>query len=163
VAQAVVGFDPAISKIGFLQPGQLGLQGEQLEWIVTVFNNGTGAGTNVVVSDTLGDELRIDRVESPTGTTSINGQTVTVTIPTLAPGQMVQFSIFTTVLVGGRVDNTACVTGDNFDGEVCATALPVSALPSTGQTPLWALTLRSAALVIGVGSLAWLVYRRRYH
>jgi hypothetical protein len=95
------------------------------------------------VTDTLRDDLRIDRVESSAGTATTSGQTVTVTIPALAPGESVTISIFTTVLAGAAVDNTACVTASNQTGERCATALPVSALPSTGERPGWAAALRA--------------------
>ncbi|MCB9452479.1 MAG: DUF11 domain-containing protein [Anaerolineaceae bacterium] len=142
-------FDPAISKIGFLTPGQVGVTGEQLEWVITVRNPGTIAGQNVVITDTLRDELRVDRVTTTSGTSNINGQTVTVTIPTLAPGETVLISIFTTVLQGVEVENTACVDADNQGDPRCVTAFAVGALPSTGETPLWAL-LAQVALLVGL-------------
>ncbi len=137
-------FDPAISKLGFLQFGELGVTGEQIEWVVTVVNNGGTTANNVVVTDTLRPELRFDRVEGDVQA-AVDGQTVRVTIPVLEPGDVVIFSIFTTVLEGGAsVDNVACVTGAN--GEVCASASAVSALPQTGETPPW----RTPVLVVMV-------------
>ena len=147
-------FDPAISKIGFLTAGQIGVGGEQLEWITTVTNTGGVAGTNIVVQDDVRPELRIDTVEVPAGASyTVNGQLVTVTIPTLAAGQSVQFSIFTTVISGGvRVDNQACLTAGNFTGELCAFApAPVAALPATGETPFWRTPLLAALALLGVG------------
>ncbi len=126
-------FDPAISKIGFLLPGQVGVTGEKIEWVVTVSNIGTAAGNNVVVTDTLVNALQIDSVDAPGATVDINGQRVTVTYATINPGEIVQFSIWTTVLEGATVVNTACVFGGN--GEACATALPIRSLPSTGEVP----------------------------
>ncbi|NWF68460.1 MAG: right-handed parallel beta-helix repeat-containing protein [Chloroflexi bacterium] len=139
-------FDPAISKIGFLLPGQVGVTGERLEWVITVSNSGSVVGQNVVVSDTLRPELRIDSVTTSLGTFAISGQTVTFTLGTLNPGQTVQISIFTTVLQSGiEVDNSACVAADNQGGIECALASAVRALPATGETPLWALWLVALA------------------
>lgn len=152
-------FDPAISKIGLLVPGQTGVTGEQLEWVVTVRNIGSTTGTNIIVTDTLNPGLRVDSVDAPGSTVSINGQVVTVTIPSLAPGDGVQFSIFTTVIGGVTiVENTACVTGSQ--GEVCATALPVTRLPQTGEIPLWRTVLIA---IVGLMVLAGIGFTiRRY-
>jgi uncharacterized repeat protein (TIGR01451 family) len=129
-------FDPAISKLGILHPGQVGVTGEQLEWIVTVSNVGTVAGNNVVVTDTLVAALQIDSVDAPGATVNISGQTVTVNYTTINPGEVFQFSIWTTVLNGATVVNTACVADPTqTTGQECVIALPVSALPSTGEVP----------------------------
>jgi uncharacterized repeat protein (TIGR01451 family) len=129
-------FDPAISKMGILHPGEVGVTGEQLEWIITVSNTGTAAGNNVAVTDTLVSALQIDYVDAPGATVNISGQTVTVTYATINPGETFQFSIWTTVLNGVTVENTACVADPTQPtGEECVTALPVSALPSTGEVP----------------------------
>lgn len=131
-------FDPAISKLGFLQPGQLGAQNEVIEWVVTVSNPSGVRGNNVVITDTLRPELRIDRVDAPNASVNISGQTVTVTYATLVSGQSVRFSIFTTVISGGaQLDNTACVSADNIRDVECVTAPAIQSLPSTGETPWW--------------------------
>lgn len=130
-------FDPAISKIGFLLPGQIGVTGEKLEWVVTVSNTGNTAGLNVVITDTLDSRLQIDRVQAPGGNVNVSGQTVTITYPIINPGQTVQLSIFTTVLNGVTVNNTACITATNMTAPKCATGLRVSHLPDTGETPWW--------------------------
>jgi len=162
-APVVSVFDPAISKLGFLVPGQTGVQGEQIEWVITVSNPGSVAGSNVVITDTLRDGLRVDRVEVSGGSSSISGQTVTVTLPSLAPGSSVRFSIFTTVISGGaQIDNTACVTAANSSGEECANALAVRALPTTGETPYWRAlllmaSLMGAAFVIFVAGMVMMV------
>ncbi|HRF98905.1 MAG TPA: hypothetical protein PLZ51_27030, partial [Aggregatilineales bacterium] len=62
-------FDPAISKIGVLLPGDLGVTGERLDWVVTVTNIGNATGNNVVVTDTLRSELRVEGVVTTKGTT----------------------------------------------------------------------------------------------
>jgi uncharacterized repeat protein (TIGR01451 family) len=134
---AISVFDPAISKLGFLLPGQVGVTGERIEWKVTVSNTGTGTGFNVQITDTLVTALQIDSVNAPGGTVSISGQTVTVTYASLAPGTTVNFSIFTTVLDGATVNNTVCVIDSTQpDSPECATALPVRTLPATGEIPL---------------------------
>ncbi|MFW5749030.1 MAG: Ig-like domain-containing protein, partial [Chloroflexota bacterium] len=151
-------FDPAISKLGLLVPGQLGVQGEQLEWVITVRNTGTDIGYDVVVRDTLRPELRIERVEATRGTTSVDGQTVTLTLPQMAPGDAVQMSIFTTVVDGGvPVDNTACVTASNGAAEECVTALPVSTLPATGESPWSAVrpAILAALALMGLAAAGW--------
>lgn len=130
-------FDPSISKIGLLHPGEAGVTGELLEWVVTVSNIGNGTGNNVVITDNLQPELKVDHVEAPGGIVKIDGQIVTVTYPSLLPGQGVQFSIFTTVRSGSTVNNTACLHADNLDSERCATGQLIRSLPITGETPWW--------------------------
>ncbi|GAB4515100.1 MAG: hypothetical protein OHK0046_18100 [Anaerolineae bacterium] len=139
VAQAAdIGvFDPAVSKLGFLLPGQTGVTGERLRWDVTVTNRGSAPGVNVVLTDTLVAALQVERVETPKGTATINGQTVTLTIETLAPGETFLFSIYTRVLQGATIDNTICLRADNLGQERCATGRAVSQLPNTGETPFW--------------------------
>ena len=149
-------FDPAISKIGILQPGETGLLGEQLEWVFTVTNIGNGTGYDVVVSDTLVPELQIVGVaiDPNVGSYTINGQTVTVFIPSLAPGQSINFSIITIVLVSDQeIENTAVLTASNLDGERQATGLVVSRLPETGETPWWR-EVTLALIVLGAAAAA---------
>lgn len=144
VAGAVAGnpqitiFDPGLSKIGLLLPGQLGVNGEAIEWVIVVRNTGTVTGTNVVVTDVLRSELRVDRAITSKGSASVSGQTVTFSLGDLAPGEAVQMSVFTTVLRGGvEVDNTATVTADNIPGGQtrAVTARVVTTLPRTGESP----------------------------
>lgn len=144
-------FDPAISKLGILLPGELGVVGERLRWDVTVTNRGAVAGNNVIVTDTLRPELRIDRVTTSKGTANVNGQTVTVTIPTLGAGEQVNIAIFTTSLDGVVIiENTACVGADNQTGTACVSAVPVRSLPNTGESPYF----RNLLLILG--GLLWI-------
>ena len=153
-AQAIGVFDPALSKIGFLLPNDVGVTGEQIEWVITVNNLGNAPGTNVVITDTLRPELRIDRVDHTSGTVAINGQTVAMTFPTLAPGQSEQFSVITTVLQGRSFDNVACLTAINAD-QLCVTGQAISTLPNTGETSLR--RMLTAAAVYGIGALITLI------
>lgn len=146
----VAAFDPAISKLGFLVPGQVGVTDEQIEWLVTVSNPSSVAGQNIIITDTVNSRLQINSVDAPGGLVSINGQTVSVTYASLAPGQSVQFSIFTTVLDGESVDNTACISSTNLATERCATGTAVDSLPDTGETPYWRQGLFIAASAIFV-------------
>ncbi|RMG73513.1 MAG: DUF11 domain-containing protein [Chloroflexi bacterium] len=141
-------FDPSINKIGVLERGQIGLPGEQLTWLVTITNNGTVQGTDVVVSDTLRPELRIDGADTDKGTVSISGQTVTFSMFTLAPGEVVQARIYTTVLEIPETyihENEVTLTGNGPNGAVTVSTraeLPiVGELPATGETPAWRLPL----------------------
>ena len=151
-------FDPAISKIGFLRVGQVGITGEALEWVITVTNTGNIDGTNVTITDTLPSALQVIRVTADNA--SINGQTVAVTYPTLRVGETVQFSIFTTVISGATVQNTACITATNQNVAECATASAVSQLPATGETPLWRDWLVMIGMLILVATTG-IVTRRR--
>ncbi len=153
-------FDPAISKIGFLTPGQVGVTGEMLEWVVTVSNTSGVDGQNVVVTDTLIPALRVDNVTSATGIVNISGQTVTVTYPVLSAGQTVQFSIFTTVLEGASITNTACITASNQGPQECATASPISQLPSTGETPAWRDAAVATVALVTLSSIVWAFIKR---
>lgn len=157
-------FDPAISKIGFLVPGQVGVTGEELEWIVTVSNTGNVIGNNVVVTDTLIDALQVDSVNAPNAIVGINGQTVTVTYPVLNIGEVQQFSIFTTVLEGVTVTNTACINADNQGAEECSTSTtPITQLPNTGETPfwtIWILLLSGTIVLMSVGFIGYKVNRQ---
>jgi hypothetical protein len=152
-------FDPAISKLGVLLPGQSGLQGEQVQWFITVSNIGGLAGRNVVVTDTLNANLRIDRVETSEGRVSVVGQTVTVTFDTIQPGQTFQFSIFTTVTAGATIENTACVQVPEIAPE-CITVPVIVSLPATGEPPIRLLLLRGIVGVILGSSALFLFYRR---
>jgi uncharacterized repeat protein (TIGR01451 family) len=150
-APAIGVFDPGLSKVGFLPAGSVGLPGEQITWTTTVTNHGGAAGTNIVVVDTLRPELRIDDASTDRGTVSINGQTVTVTIPNLNPGESVQFRIVTTILtspLAGVIDNTVHIDGTDVSATATVQVATVLRLPSTGETPQsrdW--IIRATALV----------------
>ena len=136
-APAVNIFDPAISKIGFLLPGELGLAEEQVEWIITISNPSGVTGYDVAITDTLRPELRLDSVEISKGEASINGQTISVVIPVLEPGEVVTMNVFTTVLVGadriGEIENTVCALARDMVSETCSTGQVIANLPETGE------------------------------
>jgi uncharacterized repeat protein (TIGR01451 family) len=134
----------------------VGVTGEQLEWIVTLTNQSNVAGQNVVISDDIDLRLQINSVNAPNATVTINGQKVTITYATLAPHQSVSFSIFTTVLDGVEVNNTACVKADNQGAEECFTGSAILALPETGESPLspyWILLAVGGLVLLSAGML----------
>lgn len=155
-----IGFDPVINMLGFTSSATVG---EEIEWIITFSNTGDTAGQNIVISDTVGNGLQVENVQHNRGTTSINGRTVTVSIPMLEPDETIQFSIFTTIIDGTDHSNTACVTASNLSGENCVRGLPVQALPATGETPYWrqpaiwlaVMTISVSSLVIGLSLLGF--------
>ncbi len=127
-------FDPAVSKIGALQPGGLGLSGEAITWEITVIGGGIAAH-DVVVTDTFPSELRIDSVLTSKGSYSISGQAVTFAIGDLAPAEIVQIAIQTTVISSPRdamFTNTATLTGGGVTRSATAIVNVVTELPSTG-------------------------------
>jgi len=99
-------------------------------------------------------------------TSITNGQKVTVTIPSLAPGQSVNFGIVTTVIRGGgTIDNTVCMSASNLDSERCTVGSVVASLPQTGEKPWWrtpVLALMMALLASAVvGLYRGVVWLRR--
>lgn len=132
-------FDPAISKIGVLEPGGLGLTGERITWIITITNIGTATGTNVIITDQMRPELRVDSLEIDDGLATIDGQSITFTIPSLEPGEVVEARIFTTVLRSpsdGMFDNTAILTAGGITLSATAVIPVPVGLPDTGYPPL---------------------------
>jgi hypothetical protein len=143
------------------------LQNEQIEWFFTVTNIGNASGFNILVSDVLRSELRLDqlKVDAPLVGT-VSGQTITVLIPSLDPGESVTFSLVTTVISGGAtIDNTACLSASNLNGQRCVTSSPISSLPSTGERPIWWPWLALAVLVtvstlVGIIVRSWTIRAR---
>jgi uncharacterized repeat protein (TIGR01451 family) len=125
--------------------------GDTVTWTITVTNPTSAAVPNVEVGDTLGSEFQIVSANAPKGTVSINGQTVTLTIPQLNPGESVTLTIVTKV----RSDAPASFVVDNeahvSPGGITASArlIGVTELPATGETPWW----RLPALVFGAGGI----------
>ncbi|MCA0455419.1 MAG: isopeptide-forming domain-containing fimbrial protein [Chloroflexi bacterium] len=135
-------FDPALSKLGYLPAGSIGLPGEQLHWLTTVTNNGGAAGTNVVVVDNVRPELRIDEVQvAPGSSYTVNGQQVLVTIPSLLPGERQDFTIITTVLTSpraGSINNTVRIneTGDAATATIRLAGTTIMAAPPAPNGPI---------------------------
>ena len=138
-AGAVTVSDPGISKVGVLQPGGLGLVGEQITWNITVTNVSGVTATNVVVTDPNPSELRVDSANTSKGSYTINGNTVTFNIGDMAPGDIVTMQVVTTVLqspASGVVADTSTVIGIGDSARsATGTVNLVTGLPSTGYPP----------------------------
>ena len=151
-------FDPEISKLGFVQSDGT------VRWDITVLNTSDVDGVNVVVSDSLNAGFNVISATTTDGDISTGGNTVKVTIPSFAVGTQVNLTIVTDASDGTVSANTACVRADNQASEECATALPVSILPNTGQTPLWRKFLQTTLLfMITFAGLGFIRYRIRSH
>ncbi|MBI5961445.1 MAG: DUF11 domain-containing protein, partial [Chloroflexi bacterium] len=158
-------FDPALSKVGQLQPGGIGLTGEKITWTINITNNGTATAYNVPLVDTVESEMRVDSADISKGSVAINGQTVSFTIPSLAPGETVTAHIYTTVLTspldGLFTNEASIIVPDGAGGamvlaNVKANVSGVGTLPSTGYppdeqsgfNPWWVIILAAALLLV---------------
>ncbi|MDQ2805830.1 MAG: hypothetical protein M3Z04_02735 [Chloroflexota bacterium] len=155
-----------ISKV--VNPAQAPV-GTQVIFTVVVTNNGTADATDVTVTDPVPSQFQVLSASSTKGAVQLNGQLVTVTIGTMAPGEVVTITIVTRALTPtlGPVTNkaTAVYTNPNngnpnsstVDASVDASIIK-SELPHSGKSDLgvagW------LALAAACGSLAWLVRRR---
>lgn len=168
-------FQPVISAVGVLSPGVLGLPGEPITWIVTVTNQGTARGVDLVVSHVLHNELRIESVEVERGWQTVEGQVVKFSIPSLEPGETVGMQIVTTVAHGpadGTLTNRVTLRAKGQDGvvvkETSAEIYVPTGLPATGyppeedlpghdEPPLAWIALLAAGMVIVT---AFIIYQR---
>jgi uncharacterized repeat protein (TIGR01451 family) len=135
--------------------------GDTVTWTVTITNPNATALTDVVVDDTLPEALEIVSATATTGTVTVNGQVVTLRVPSLAPGEAVTLTIVTRVranAAGFAIQNEAVLR--NLNSRANAQIALVRGLPATGETPWW----RAAAL-LGIGGLTasalYLVWRRK--
>jgi hypothetical protein len=162
-------FDPAVSKLGVLQPGGIGLPGEKLTWTITATNSGGTPGYNVKVTDPVIAALKITGADTSQGTFAIVGQMVTFDLGTLMPGQTVTMHVYT-VVVGSPSQaiftNMTCLTASGV-GPKCTNApeIPgISKLPSTGypQPNVWPLIALSAGalFILSLGGLGVIARRR---
>ncbi len=134
---------PTLSKI---VDRPFALPGETITWTVVVSNPNAYDLANITVTDSVPGELIILSASSSAGTVSVNGQTVTLTLATLPANSTVTITIVTRVrdgVAGVAVENVA-VLGDL---RASATAIIITGLPRTGETPWWRLPL-----LLGMGS-----------
>ena len=155
-------FDPAISLAGALAPGSLGLPGEQITWTISVTNPGPAAGTDLVITDTLRDELRVDRVIADRGQVVVSSQVVVLTIPVLNPGETALMQIQTTVLRGpanGVLVNQVVLAAPGSAGAITRSAAAEvfvpTGLPATGYPPSDDLPGEGEPSAVQVGLIAF--------
>jgi uncharacterized repeat protein (TIGR01451 family) len=134
----------------FAQPGNI------VTWTVTVSNPNNVTIPQVGYTDVVPGELEIISVSAESGSIDFSGQTVTFVISSLAPGQSVATTIVTrirdSVAPGFVIVNTAVLgePGLPYNGQDSAQVVGATALPSTGETPLW----RNMIMALGATLLA---------
>jgi uncharacterized repeat protein (TIGR01451 family) len=136
----------------FAQPG------DTVTYSIVITNPGPSRATGIRVIDTLPAELEILRAQTTSGTVSFGGQTVTLFVEDLDPGESVTVTV--TVRVRPSVPtpfsirNIATLTNNENPSPRTASALllSVGSLPSTGEGPGWPrdLLLITAALGLAV-------------
>jgi len=143
---------------------------------IHVFNPNDTDFTGAVLRDEIPSGLAVLSVSSTRGQVSVNGNTVTVTIGTLGPGQRATIVIVTrvrdSVIPPADLRNTATLRTDQGSFSASATVHvdnrngqpggPI--LPPTGQRPLWmrfAGPLLIGLLGLGLLGLSWLLWGRR--
>jgi uncharacterized repeat protein (TIGR01451 family) len=114
--------------------------GDRVQITIVICNRGAAMATSVVMEDTLPDFLAILSLRTTAGIPSILGQTVTVRIGTLAPGECVTVTIEAQVRTdtppGTAITNIAVVryNGGTSEGRFPApTPTPAPLLPETGE------------------------------
>jgi uncharacterized repeat protein (TIGR01451 family) len=138
--------DPAITKSGSPLVAKIG---EAVTYTVVVSNPHSQAIDNVVVIDPVPAIFDVVNVRTARGASTVSGQTVTVTIGTLQPGEQVTITIETrgnAAAQAGPVCNTA--TAGSARAEGCVTLLPTQ-LPATGGRPVQNSLILWVAAVIG--------------
>ncbi|MBZ0282594.1 MAG: DUF11 domain-containing protein [Anaerolineae bacterium] len=146
VAGGIIIADPFITKVA--NP-PFALPGENVTFTVTVTNPSAVPAANVVVNDPIPNELEVLSASATGGSTSVSGQTVTLTIPTLNPGATVMLTIQTRVRANVATPFTIINVASLNNGKTAsASVVSVGRLPATGETPWWrdwlvALTLLS--------------------
>lgn len=153
-------FRPSLMVDGVLAPGALGLPGEQITWIVTLRNVGTAPGTDIILTDQVHEQLRIDRVEVSRGEFAISEQVVVARTPFLAPGEEVQMRVDTTVSeipsggsVASRVRLSAQGPGGAIEDAALAEVFVPTGLPATGYPPAESSPAQTGLSVITVALL----------
>lgn len=138
--------------------------GDTVTWTITAGNPGPQTLNNVRVVDTVPAQFEVLSVSTTLGTGSVNGQTVTVTIPTLAVGANAQITVRSRIRISAQppylLENNACMTSAEYPTAACAKATVSSAagLPATGASPWsgWRMPVLLAAGLLLVTGLAML-------
>jgi uncharacterized repeat protein (TIGR01451 family) len=158
VAANIVAIDPFITKNA--NP-PFALPGEHVTFTFVISNPGSAPATSVQAIDPMPAEVEILSATAPVGTVTVNGQQVLFEIPVLGPGESVTVTIESrvrdTVRTPFVITNEVCMQTGSPAAQGCssATVLSVTALPQTGETPLWSIILRYiVAFVGGVGAIS---------
>ncbi len=152
IGQSVTAFDPFITKIA---DPPFAIPGEAVTFTFYVSNPGSTPAQNVVAIDPVPADVEILSATGTAGNVNISGQDVIFSIATLQPGETVTVTIETrvrdSVSVPFNIVNEVCMNADNMPQQRCDTAnvISVTALPSTGETPLWSMILRAIMMMGG--------------
>jgi uncharacterized repeat protein (TIGR01451 family) len=90
-------------------------EGSNVTYSLTVTNNGPTTATNVVLTDTLGANLKYVSATKSQGTSSQSGSLVTFSFGTLAVGQTVTATVTAQALEDGNLTNSASVASSLSD------------------------------------------------
>ncbi len=134
--------DPVVTKRSSVQQAAIG---DVVIFTLEVFNRGTVAAENVVVTDEIHEALDILEVTTTRGTVSVVGNTVEVTIGTLNPSETVTITIRTRVsqraVAGTTIPNVALVSATGIGSRPSnrvevVIGLGVEQLPPLGERPV---------------------------
>jgi uncharacterized repeat protein (TIGR01451 family) len=123
--------------------------GDTVIFTISVTNPNATAVSNVEVSDSVPGAFEVLSASASRGVATVNGQQVSLSISTLAPGEIVTVTITTRVrgsAGGGLVANFALVSG-GFSGQASANVVIINALPALGEEPWW-----RAVLLLTIGA-----------
>lgn len=147
--------------------------GDEVAYTIDVINRGNGAAENVIVTDTLPDELIIIDMSASRGEVTMRGQSVSIVIGLMEPGEQVTVRISARIKAdtqSSTISNSANITttslGDDPSNNTASvpltlieTAVLPAALPQTGST---AGVVGVAVALLGLLSLLAGIVTRRY-
>ncbi len=113
-------------------------EGSNVTYNLTVTNNGPTNATNVVLTDTLGANLKYASATKSQGTFSQSGSVVTFSVGSVAVGQTVTATVTAQSTEDGNLTNTTSVSGSPSDANlnnnsvVLATAVAEPAISVSG-------------------------------
>ena len=135
--------------------------GDTVDWTISATNNSGSAIDNVTISDTIPGGMSIISATSTAGSPSVSGQTVTLTLASLGPGDRVVVTITTRIDNGPNVpfifENTAYVNGIPATARV----IRASQLVQTGETPWWRDVVLMAGLAVLAGGMRYGFLKRQ--
>ena len=168
-------FDVAFDVTAHFPQGSLGLPGEAVTWVIALENHNAFAITDVMITDTLHDELEIVAVDVASGDVAISDRMLVYTLSELAPDDEVRIAVHTIVRRGppnGLLQNQAVLAVNGPGGAMTRTVesdvFVPNGLPATGYPPADATLARAriplpvlAAFAVGIiGLTAAYVYER---